>query len=97
MTQRDVSEWVQDWWGFTLFIVGTVAAFWMGTKRREWQLQQAVKDIEELSSRIRDVEREQHREETNISRITTAMENIIATQNRILDAISVLQRDKADR
>lgn len=97
MTQRDFSEMVQDWWGFAAFLAGTVLAFWMGTKRREWQLQEAIKDIEELKQRMREAEREQRSEANSIAGITSALQSISENQRRILAAIDALQTGKADK
>jgi len=92
-----ISAAVQDWWAFLVFAIGSAAAFWLGTKRREWQLQQAVKDIEILESRMRDLEVAQRSEAITIGELAATMKSIATTQDRILSAISELQTGKVDK
>jgi len=92
-----ISAAVQDWWAFLAFAIGSAGAFWLGTKRREWQLQQAVKDIEVLENRMRDLEVAQRSEAVTIGELAATMKSIATTQDRILAAISALQTGKVDK
>jgi len=98
MSQRnDVTGWVFDQWQFIVFAVGGALAFWLGTKKSEWQLQRAIKDIEELKERVRASERMQSEESTSISRMAAALDGISHNQERILNQIADLHRDKVDK
>lgn len=93
----DVTNWIFDQWQFILFVVGGAGAFWLGTKKSEWELKRAIKDIDELKKRVQVSERVQSKEAIDIGKMTVALENISHNQERILAEVASLQSGKADK
>lgn len=94
---NNVTSWFFDQWQFLVFAVGGAMAFWLGTKKSEWQLQRAIKDIEELKQRVRASERAQSKEAIDIGRMAVALEGISHNQERILAEIATLHSGKVDK
>ncbi len=92
-----MTEALQDWWAFIVFLLGSAASFHLGTKRSQWQLQQALQDIEELDQRLKQAEKLMGDEAIAMAEVTSTLKAVAENQNRILDAIGSLQSGKVDK
>lgn len=97
MTQKEVTSFFVDWWGFIVFAAGGLIGGWVGLKRREWELQKAATDIVELKARIENAEKDQREQRAQLIELATTLKHIVDGQERIYIAIDQLRHDKVDR
>lgn len=96
-SENKVAAFIQDWWHFLVFLAGAVLSFWLGSKKAQWQLQQAIRDVDYLRQRVEGLETRQQQEISAMARVETQIAAVSQNQMRILDAIQALQQGKQDK